>query len=139
MQEWYLAVVRLAVRSAWALPECVDEGGKPKLSYDFERLEKGVAAAARPRSGILDGYAALACLAYAWRLTDDQELIHAGVRTIRAFIDGTPGYFSTSMVFRAPLSEGKPFAMGYRTFAEYFAALDECGWLEEFEFPGWQR
>jgi hypothetical protein len=136
VQEWYLAVVRLAIRSAWAVPEGVDLSGKPKLSYDFERLEKGVAAAARPRSGILDGYGALACLAYAWRLTGDQELVRAGVRTIRVFIDGTPGYFSTSMVFRAPLPEGKPFAMSYRTFAEYFAALAECGWLEEFEFPG---
>jgi len=136
VREWYLAVVRLAVESGWAVPARAEMGAKPKLSYDFERLEKGAAAAVRPRSGVFSGYGALACLAYAWRLSGDREFIRAGIRTIEVFFDGTPGYFSESLVFRNPLPEGKPFAMSYRTFAEYFAALDECGWLEQFEFPG---
>lgn len=133
--DWYLALVRLAVASAWRAPtQGLPQAAKPKLSYDYELLEKGQTATQQPRSGILSGYAALACLAYAWRLTGDAGFCEAGLRSIRAFIDETPGYFGPGLKFRNVVPEGKPFAMAYRTFAEFFAALDECGLLEEFEF-----
>lgn len=135
VRSWYLEVVRLAVQSAQGPPDdalSANEEGRPKLSYDYERLDKG--AHQHPRSGVMDGYAALACLSYAWRLTGDRSFIEAGVRTVRVFFDETPGYFSSAVCFRNPLPEGKPFAMAYRSMMEFFQALEECDLLAEFEF-----
>lgn len=131
VRDWYLRVVRLAVHSAWHLPGADENAeARSKLSYDYERMDQGPAAGQRPRSGILSGYAALACLSYAWRLTGDRSFLESGLRSARAFFDETPGYFSS---FRNPLPEGKPFAWLYRTMMEFFQALDECDLLREFE------
>jgi len=130
---WYLRVVRLAVHSAWHVPGRVERSEvRSKLSYDYDRLDQGPAAGQRPRSGILHGYAALACLSYAWRLTGERAFLEAGLRTVRAFFDESPGYFGA---FRNPQPEGKPFAWAYRTMMEFFQALDEAELLREFELP----
>lgn len=131
VREWYLRVVRLAVQSAWRVRGRVDRAEvRSKLSYDYDRQDQGPAAGQRPRPGILNGYAALACLAYAWRLTGERSFLESGLRSVRAFFDESPGYFGS---FRDPLPEGKPFAWSYRTMMEFFQALDEADLLREFE------
>lgn len=133
VRDWYLRVVRLALHSAWHPPggEAGPAEVRSKLSYDYERLDRGPAAGQKPRSGILYGYAALACLAYAWRLTGERAFLEGGLRTVRVFFDDTPGYFH---FFRDPVPEGKAFAWAYRTMMEFFQALDENGLLREFEW-----
>jgi len=131
VRDWYLRVMRLALHSAWHPPmEAGREEVRSKLSYDYDRLDRGPADGQRPRAGILHGYAALACLAYAWRLTDERSFLEGGLRTVRAFFDDTPGYFR---FFRSSIPEGKTFAWAYRTMMEFFQALDENDLLREFE------
>jgi hypothetical protein len=131
VKDWFLRVMRLALHSAWHAPGgAVPAEVRSKLSYDYDRMDQGTTAEERPRAGILHGYAALACLAYAWRLTGERTFLEGGLRTVRAFFDDTPGYFR---FFRTQIPEGKSFAWAYRTMMEFFQALDECDLLREFE------
>ncbi len=135
VRKWFLSLVSLAVRSSQGPPggNCPDIAA-PKLSYDFELMEKGRAVRQQPRSGMLPGFFALDCLAFAYELTGSVEWLHAGLRTLEAFMDGNPGCFEYILDFRRPLPEGKPFAVGYRTFINYLGALHQAGMLSKFDY-----
>lgn len=134
----YLEVLSRAVRSSREAPKTTVPDGvsKAKLSYDFERLEKGSVAGRGKRSGILPGFAALDCLAYAYEITGDTSWLQAGLRTLEAFFDDHPGYFhgATFSRFRDPVPEGKPFAVAYRTLLCYLNALHRENLLGRFEY-----
>lgn len=136
VRAWFLALLRLAVKCSTSPPEHAGTS-TPKYSYDLDLLARGKAGAGQPRPGLLPGYAALDCLAYAHELTADPCWLDAGLRTLEAFLDGNPGYFhisTTQSSFRAPLAEGKPFAVAYRSFITYLGALHRAGKLADFDY-----
>ena len=132
--EWYLKMVDFAILCSRRTPE--DPAAiTPRLSYEFDLLERGAAHHRQPRPGILPGYAALDCLAYAYERTGKRSYLRAGLRTLEAFLDGNPGYFGSNVCFRHPSNEGKAFAMTYRTWICFFGALDREEMLGRYEYP----
>jgi hypothetical protein len=132
--EWYLKMVDFAILCSRRTPE--DPAAiTPRLSYEFDLLERGAAHHRQPRPGILPGYAALDCLAYAYERTGKRSYLRAGLRTLEAFLDGNPGYFGSNVCFRHPSNEGEAFAMAYRTWICFFGALDREEMLGRYEYP----
>ncbi|MFV0336934.1 MAG: hypothetical protein ACK5LK_01650, partial [Chthoniobacterales bacterium] len=103
-----------------------------KLSYDAELAERGAASRLQSRPGVLTGFAAPDCLAYAYERTADESYLKAGLRGLEAFLDDNPAYNHTR--FHGPIPTGKPFAMAYRTWINYLAALDRCNLLKQFDY-----
>lgn len=134
---WYLQVLDIAIQSS--LPgAAAGTGFQLKLSSDYEANEKGGLHLALSRSGMLPGFAAPDCLAYAYEKTGDVRYLRAGLRTFRAFLDSNPGF--GYQTFHTVIPEGKPFAMAYRTWITYLGALDRAGLLQEFDYaPGTGR
>jgi len=135
IRKYYLEIVDLAIKSSQSSASLrLSDREKPKLSYDFEFLEKG-AAGLQARTGVLAGYAALDCLAYAYEITNDKSYLRAGLRTFTAFLDGTPGHFDYTISFRNPIPEGKSFAVVHRMFITYLGALSREKLLAAFDYP----
>lgn len=129
---WFLQLINLAVRSATQPPPSTNALlPAVKLSYDVELLEKGRGNRALPRAGIMSGYMAADCLAYVYRRTGDKSYLRAGVRALQAFLDQNPGIYE----FAGVRYEGKAFATSYRSWIAYLGALDEAGWLGQFDYP----
>ena len=130
IRRWFLDFVDLAVRCAGEDPAATPAGKagpkKPAYSYDAFAAARGMAMA--KRSGIVGGITSMALdpLAYAYELTGDEAYIRAGLRTVEVLLD--------SPWFRSPIPEGKPYAMVYRTYANYLKAAAALGYLRDFEY-----
>jgi len=133
--EWFKKIVDLSILRSRTAPKKT-ENLPIKLSYDHDLAERGDTARRKNRPGMLVGFAAPDCLAYAFERTGDVAYLKAGIRSLQAFLDGHPGYFNpaTTSSFRHPLPQGKPFAVSYRHWINYFGALDRVGWLARFDY-----
>jgi hypothetical protein len=129
VRRWFLDFVELAIRSSRRPPEDAGGPGKVELKYSYgaELAAQGGFHLTRPRSGVFGTHSiALDSLAYAYELTGDRKYIAAGMRSIEALLD--------SPAFHAPVPEGKPYAMVYRTFINFLKAAADLGLLREYAY-----
>ena len=131
--EWFLRYLDLAIQGSKAPPEGGGQAKPQSLSARFWQ-DWGATGMRQPRSGVMAGYMAPDCLAYAYEMTGNNAYLKAAIPALLAFLDGTPGYFTYSINFRNPVPEGKPFAVAHRTWVNYLRALDRVGWLSRFDF-----
>jgi len=133
VRKWFLAFVDLAVRSsreaAQDIPEKSAKSGTQALSLLSYNVDWSLRGALHGglRSGIFGTHSiALDPIAYAYEITGDEKYIQAGMRSIEALMD--------SQAFSQPPTEGKPFAMVYRTFINFLKAAAELGFLKEYDY-----
>jgi hypothetical protein len=128
MRQWFLDFVDRAVECVKAAPKSGKDSAKSgHYSYDEERAARGRLNSKGDRKGIFGSHSiALDSLAYAYEITGDPAYIEAGFRSVDALVD--------SMSWLAPSGEGKPYAMLYRTWINYFGALAGLGYLKEWEY-----
>ena len=134
VRKWFLDFVDLAIRSSQRGPE-IAETEKIKsntqalslLSYNVDTILRGAGHMGLSRSGIFGTHSiALDSIAYAYETTRDEKYIQAGMRSVEALMD--------SQAFLAPVPEGKPYAMVYRTFVNFLQAASELGYLKEYGY-----
>ncbi len=130
--EWWLRYLDLAIRCS-RNPSKENTEAAYQLSYGAELASRGDLNRNRTRPGVLSGFAAPDCLAYACERTGDTAYLEVGLLALEAFLDENPGYCGDSK-FRSPTLEGKPFALAYRTWINYLGALDRVGWLKHFDY-----
>lgn len=135
VRKWFLDFVDLAIRSSRQEPTGIEkvsvkEGTQAMslLSYDVDLKMRGAGfSRGLARSGIFGTHSmALDPIAYAYEITGDTKYVEAGMRSVEALLDTT--------TFYAPVNEGKPYAMVYRTFANFLKAASDLGHLAEFAY-----
>jgi hypothetical protein len=130
IRDWFLTFVDRAIACSHQAPPPMPETVKSgTYSYDMILAAQGALSSAMARSGIFDSLSlAMDALAYAHEISGDEKYVRAGLLSLQAMID--------SAVFRSPVSEGKPFAMIYRTWINYLKLAAESGYLQRWE---WER
>jgi len=133
IRQWFLDFVDHAILCANEDPRgsvagAGKAGRKKKAGYSYDLIADARGLAMTKRSGILGGITSMALdsLAYAYELTGNEDYIRAGLRTVEVLVD--------CPWFRSPIGEGKPYAMIYRTYANYFKAAAALGYLKDFEY-----
>ena len=128
VKKWFLDFVDLAISCSRQAPSHGHADSHSALySYDTENAARGAAFTRNARNGIFNPYSmALDPLAFAYETTGDRKYIEAGLRSLEAFADEGTSFGANG--------EGKPFAMVYRTWINYFQSAAEMGFLQEWEW-----